>query len=187
MKNWINYSHRATFVSTKQSLDSRYTSAYNGDMKRPSWTDYFLGLAKVVSQRSHDIHTKHGCVITDRKNRILGVGYNGFPSGMNDSCLPTSRPEKYSWMIHAERNALSNCVIRPDDGVAYVTGQSCNDCIMSLWQEGIRKVVMIDAHGTELFDVEAQKRFDFFISQTKIEIEKIDVDFSWLKNLCGVL
>ena len=46
---------------------------------RPNWTDYFLGLAKVASQRSHDIHTQHGCVITDRNNRILGVGYNGFP------------------------------------------------------------------------------------------------------------
>ena len=45
---------------------------------RPDWTDYFLGLAKVISQRSHDIHTQHGCVITDQNHRILGVGYNGF-------------------------------------------------------------------------------------------------------------
>ena len=92
---------------------------------RPSWTDYFLGLAKVISQRSHDIHTQHGCVITDQNNRILGVGYNGFPRGLKDSDLPTSRPEKYSWMVHSERNALSNCVVRPDDGIAYVTGQCC--------------------------------------------------------------
>ena len=154
---------------------------------RPNWTDYFLGIAKVISQRSHDIHTQHGCVITDRDNRILGVGYNGFPRGMEDSSLPTTRPEKYHWMIHAERNALSNCVIRPDNGVAYVTGQSCNDCIMALWQEGVTKVIMADHHGTILFDEDAKKRFDTFVHQTGIEIIRIKQNLSWLKQICGVL
>lgn len=154
---------------------------------RPNWTDYFLGIAKVISQRSHDVHTQHGCVITDRDNRILGVGYNGFPRGMEDSSLPTTRPEKYHWMIHAERNALSNCVIRPDNGIAYVTGQSCNDCIMALWQEGVTKVIMADHHGTILFDEDAKKRFDTFVSQTGIEIIRIKQNLSWLKQICGVL
>jgi dCMP deaminase len=154
---------------------------------RPSWNNYFLGLAKAVSKRSHDIHTQHGCIITDRHNRILGVGYNGFPRGLDDTQLPTSRPEKYPWMIHAERNALSNCVVRPDNGIAYVTGQSCNDCIMALWQEGVTKVVMSDQHGTHLFDDEAKKRFDLFVKMSCIEIEKIQPDLSWLDTLSGVL
>jgi dCMP deaminase len=153
---------------------------------RPTWNNYFLGLAKVVSQRSHDIHTQHGCIITDRNNRILGVGYNGFPRGMDDSSLPTSRPEKYKWMVHAERNALSNCVVRPDNGIAYVTGQSCCDCIMALWQEGITKVVMADSHGTHQFTDEAKKIFDTFVNMSKIEIEKVNVDLSWLRDVCGV-
>lgn len=150
---------------------------------RPEWTDYFLGLAIAVSQRSHDIHTQHGCIITDKQHRILGVGYNGFPKGMDDSYLPTSRPEKYHWMIHAERNALSNCVIRPDNGTAYVTGQCCNDCIMALWQEGITEVFMIDTHGTKLFDIESQKRFDLFVEQTGLKIVKYTPNLSWIKNL----
>ena len=154
---------------------------------RPSWTDYFLGLAKVVSQRSHDIHTQHGCVIADNHNRILGVGYNGFPRGLDDKSLPTSRPEKYEWLVHAERNALSNCVVRPDNAVAYVTGQCCNNCIMALWQEGIEKVIMSQNHGTHLFDENAQKRFDTFVSMSGIEIVYIKPDLSWLKDLSGVL
>jgi len=154
---------------------------------KPSWTDYFLGLAKVVSVRSHDIHTQHGCVITDRQNRIIGVGYNGFPKGLQDSQLPTSRPEKYTWMIHAERNALSNCIIRPDNGIAYVTGQCCNDCIMALWQEGITKVVMMDSHGTHQFDENQQKIFNQFVSMSKIEIEYINPNLLWVKQLCGVI
>ncbi len=68
---------------------------------RPNWIDYFLGLAKVVSQRSHDVHTKHGCVIADKNHRILGVGYNGFPHSLDDAQLPTNRPDKYFWIIHS--------------------------------------------------------------------------------------
>jgi dCMP deaminase len=156
-------------------------------MNRPSWTDYFLGLAKVVSQRSHDVQTQHGCVITDSHNHILGVGYNGFPRGLDDSELPKTRPEKYPWMIHAERNALSNCIVRPDNGIAYVTGQSCNDCIMALWQEGVTTVIMTQDHGTHLFDQDAKNRFNTFVRMSNIKILYVDPDLSWLKQLCGVL
>lgn len=154
---------------------------------RPTWTNYFFGLAKVSSQRSHDIHTQHGCVITDQNHRILGVGYNGFPKEIKDENLPLTRPEKYKWMIHAERNALSNCVVRPDNGIAYVTGQCCNDCIMALWQEGVKTVYMMNSHGTQLFDKDAQQVFDKFVEISGITIHKVNADLSWLKHLCGVI
>lgn len=155
--------------------------------QRPEWTDYFLGLARVVSQRSHDIHTQHGCVITDQSHRILGVGYNGFPRGLDDKALPTTRPEKYAWMVHSERNALSNCIVRPENGIAYVTGQCCNDCIIALWQEGVTTVYMADDHGTHLFNEEAKQRFDTFVTMSGIKIIKTNPDLSWLTNLSGVI
>lgn len=154
---------------------------------RPNWHNYFLGLAKVASQRSHDIHTQHGCVITDSNNRILGVGYNGFPRGLDDTQLPTNRPDKYKWMIHAERNALANCVVRPDNGIAYVTGQCCNDCIMALWQEGVNTVYMTDTHGTVLFDTQAKSLFDNFIRMSGMKIFYIQPNLDWLKEMIGVL
>jgi deoxycytidylate deaminase len=133
------------------------------------------------------MQTQHGCIITDKNNRILGVGYNGFPRGLLDENLPNRRPDKYPWMIHAERNALSNCVVRPENGIAYVTGQCCNDCIMALWQEGITKVVMDEKHGTHLFDEDAKNRFDTFIGMSGMEIHYVKANLSWLKEFCGVL
>lgn len=150
---------------------------------RPDWTDYFLGLAKIVSQRSHDIHTQHGCIITDSNNLILGTGYNGFPRNVDDSLLPLSRPDKYAWMIHAERNALSSCTHKPTNGIAYVTGQCCNDCIMSLWQAGVTTVVMANSHGTKLFDETAKKRFDLFVELTGIKIVRHTPNFSWIQEI----
>ena len=151
-------------------------------MNTPSWVNYFLGLAVVASQKSHDIHTQHGCVITDKDNRILGLGYNGFPRGLDDNSLPKNRPDKYDWMIHAERNALANCTTRPENGTAYVTGQCCNSCIMSLWQEGIKKVYMMDSHGTILFDEKQKNIFDTFVAMSGIEIIKVKPDLSWLQR-----
>jgi dCMP deaminase len=146
-----------------------------------------LGLAKVISQRSHDVHTQHGCVITDQNNRILGVGYNGYPRGLDDSKLPKDRPDKYPWMVHSERNALSNCVVRPDNGIAYVTGQCCNNCLLALLQNGITKIVMAKSHGTVLFDEKQQEVFDKLITMSSVEIEYFEPNYDWLKQLCGVL
>ena len=154
---------------------------------RPSWIDYFLGLAKIVSQRSHDVHTQHGCIITDKQNRIIGVGYNGFPKGLDDKKLPTNRPDKYKWMVHSEKNALANCVVRPDGGTAYVTGQCCNNCIISLWQEGIDTVYMIDDHGTHLFDQSEKSMFDTFISMSNMKIFYIKPNLDWLRQSIGVI
>ncbi|MFN7337838.1 MAG: cell division protein DedD, partial [bacterium] len=44
---------------------------------RPSWDEYFLSIAEMVSRRSPDPNTKHGCVIVDSGKRILSTGYNG--------------------------------------------------------------------------------------------------------------
>tara|TARA_E500000331_G_C17175976_1_gene678310 strand:+ start:500 stop:1024 length:525 start_codon:yes stop_codon:yes gene_type:complete len=121
---------------------------------RPTWTEYFMSMAILASTRSCDSQTKHGCVITDKKNRVLGIGYNSFPCNMPDEILPNLRPRKYKWMVHAERNALANCTIRPDSGIAYITGKPCIDCVKSLYQEGIRDLICVDGHGTHLEDEE---------------------------------
>ena len=46
---------------------------------------------------------------------------------------------------------------------------------------------MADSHGTHLFNQEEKNKFDLFVHQTKITIEKVETDFSWIKNLAGVL
>ena len=152
-------------------------------MRPDNWVAYYIGLAHTISKKSHDIQTQHGCVITDRKHRVLGLGYNGFPRGIDDSVLPNTRPDKYPWMIHAERNALANCIVRPDNGIAYVTGQCCNDCIMSLWQEGISTVYMHDRHGSHLIDEKAKSIFNKFVELTQIELHYVKPNLDWLKGV----
>lgn len=142
---------------------------------RKSWEEYYLEIAKVVSTRSHDLETKHGCVITDSENRPLGFGYNGFPRGMKDSELPVTRPHKYNFMIHAEVNAILNCVHKPKNGIAYITGEPCNNCILFLWQAGINKIVYLDTHGSKLITDEAREIRKIILSHIDLEFVPFSV------------
>ena len=54
-------------------------------MNGKKWDKRFLELAKLVGSWSKDPSTKVGAVIVDCNNRIISVGYNGFPKGVKDN------------------------------------------------------------------------------------------------------
>ncbi len=113
-------------------------------MERPDWHTYFMSIAFVVAQRSIDTSTKVGCVVVNKENSILTTGYNGPPRGMKDINIPTTRPEKYSYMSHAEINAIANAArhgISLRDSVFYVTTPPCDVCFRSIINCGAEKVI----------------------------------------------
>lgn len=152
-----------------------------------SWTDFYMGLAFAVSAKSPDSETKHGCYITDRDNRPLGFGYNGHPRKADCNGLPVTRPEKYPWMFHSEANAVANCEHRPINGIAYVTGQCCNNCIYTLHQHGIKKVVMADSRGSKLIGEKELEWFKDFVKRTEIEVQIVKPKLYWLSDICDIL
>jgi dCMP deaminase len=101
-------------------------------------------MAWTIKELSCDGQTKHGCVITTDKNRPLGWGYNSFPRDCNNDLLPNLRPDKYPWMIHAEENAVTNCLLKPVNGIAYVTGVCCFGCAKHLWNNGVTTIYQLD-------------------------------------------
>jgi len=112
-----------------------------------TWDSYFLKIAKVVSTKSKDPSTKHGCVIVGPTHEIRTTGYNGFPRGMVDDERYNNREVKYMFVEHAERNAIYNASrygISLDGCTLYVTGTPCNDCCRGIIQSGIVRVVMLE-------------------------------------------
>ena len=106
---------------------------------RLTWDEYFIGLAEFISIRSHDLETQVGCVIVDDNNHVIGLGYNGFCSGVDDSELPKTRPDKYPFIVHAEQNALANMSLKSSAKKrAYITAHPCSICAKLLWQNGIK-------------------------------------------------
>lgn len=105
------------------------------------WDLYFLSIAKIVSVRSIDPSTKHGCVIVDVNNRIVSVGYNGPVNGIDDEQVPLTRPDKYNWILHSEENAVLFSTVSLEGCKAYITGFPCPRCFRMLAQKGIVKIV----------------------------------------------
>ena len=78
-----------------------------------SWDEYFMGIAYLSAMRSKDPSTQVGACIVSQENKILSMGYNGFPTGCDDDEFPWSRDgelydSKYAYVTHSELNAILN-------------------------------------------------------------------------------
>ena len=165
-------------------------TAFNGILSnyRPSFDEYFLTLAFVVSLRSEDIETKHGSlIVSKRDNLILATGYNGLIRGSQPGVFPVTRPEKYPVMIHSEENALFNLSrsIRDYHGGVkmYVTGKPCTNCLQRIWQSGIDHLIVAKRQGTKLETTESDLLFNKIIHETGIRIDYMDINNDWILQL----
>lgn len=108
----------------------------------PDWDNYFLGLAKYVSEKSKDPSTKTGAVIVRPDRTICSVGYNGFPRRLKDDSRLGDRETKYKLIIHCEMNALLHSR-EPICGYTLYTYpfSSCTRCCVHMIQAGISRAV----------------------------------------------
>ena len=111
-----------------------------------TWEEYFMGLAHLSGLRSKDPNTQVGAVIVDENNRVVSIGYNGFPSGVSDDEFPWGREggvldTKYAFVVHAELNAILNSQRSVRGCTLYVSLFPCNECAKAIIQSGIRRIV----------------------------------------------
>lgn len=129
---------------------------------RATWQEYFMNIAKIVSERSTCDRAYVGCVLVNKDNRIVSTGYNGSISG-NPQCDEvghTMRDGHCIATIHAEMNALLYCAkegISVKNSICYVTHFPCLNCTKALIQAGISKIYYengyrIDDYAIELLE-----------------------------------
>jgi dCMP deaminase len=108
-----------------------------------SWDSWFLSLCEAVATKSKDPSTKVGSIIVDPYNRVVSVGYNGFPRAVLDIAKRyADRTQKYSRVIHAELNAILFSRRDLEGCTIYTTPfPPCNDCAKAIIQCQIKRVV----------------------------------------------
>ncbi len=112
-----------------------------------TWDEYFMGVAMLSGMRSKDPNTQVGACIVSADNKILSMGYNGFPKGCSDDEFPWNREgdplnNKYFYTTHSELNAILNYRGGSLEGAKiYVTLFPCNECAKSIIQAGITTVI----------------------------------------------
>ncbi len=129
---------------------------------RPSWDEYFMQLAGVVSSRSTCLRRRVGALIV-RDKRILATGYNGAPSGiphcLDVGCLrqqmniPSGERQELCRGLHAEQNAIIQAGLHGVSlrgGTIYVTLAPCTTCAKMIINAGLKRVVYRDTYTEDL-------------------------------------
>ncbi len=141
-----------------------------------SWDEYFMGIAILSAMRSKDPNTQVGACIVSPDRKIVGVGYNGFPTGCSDDELPWAREgdwidTKYPYVCHAELNAILNSSITSLKGsTLYVALFPCNECAKAIIQTGIKKVIYL---SDKYRDTDATKASRMMLTAAGVELVQL--------------
>lgn len=129
-----------------------------------SWDEYFMGIASLSALRSKDPNTKVGACIVDDDNKVVSIGYNGMPKGVDETQLSWNKGEgldsKYLYVCHAEFNAILNT----RNGSAlkgcrlYVTLFPCNECAKACVQVGIKEIIYLENKYADTIGVQASRK-----------------------------
>lgn len=142
------------------------------------WDFRFLRLAKEVATWSKDRSTQVGAVIVGEDKTPGPYGFNGFPRAIDDDIEDRhSRPMKYKWTEHAERNAIYNAArigMSLKGCTIYVTHLPCADCTRAIVQVGIRRVV-VDADSLENADFASRWSDDDKITKDMLDEARVDL------------
>ena len=112
-----------------------------------NWDEYFMAVVKLSGMRSKDPNSQVGACIVSEDNKILSMGYNGFPRGCTDDEYPWAREgdpldTKYLYVTHSELNAILNYRGSSLEGAKiYVSMFPCNECAKAIIQSGIKAVI----------------------------------------------
>ena len=121
---------------------------------RPSWDEYFMEIADVVTKRSNCVSRKVGAVITV-DNQIITTGYNGAPKGLHHcvdagGCLrklnkiESGTRQEVCRAAHAEQNAIISAAVRGvsiKGGTLYVNTYPCSICTRMIINAEIKRIV----------------------------------------------
>ena len=120
---------------------------------RPSWDEYFMYQAIIVSRRASCKHVRAGSVF-EFKKRSIGTGYNGAPQNY-ENCLEVGCRKDNANLdyedslntamcigVHAEQNALGHLVSTiHNDSTLYTTIFPCHTCAKNLLSYRIKRVI----------------------------------------------
>lgn len=112
-------------------------------MMSEKWDTRFLALAEHIAGWSKDTSTQTGAVIVSPNKRVVSVGFNGLPQGVEDSSERlNNRQLKYQLILHCEMNAI---IFTRESllGCMLYTWPlaSCSNCAAAVIQAGIWRCV----------------------------------------------
>ena len=136
--------------------------------KQKKYDIAYLKMAIEWSKLSHCMRKQVGAIIVKNK-MIISDGYNGTPSGFDNSC-EDKNGNTHWYVLHAEANAIlktassnHNC----SGATLYLTMSPCKECSKLIHQAGIKRLVYINKYK----DIAGIN----FLKEAGVKIEQIEI------------
>lgn len=148
--------------------------------RRKSKIEYYLDIAKSVSERSTCLKRHYGAVIV-KDDEIIATGYNGAPRGRENCCdigsclrikmgIPSGQRYEICRSVHAEMNAIISASrkdmrgstlylvgVEPDGSYTKNT-EPCSMCKRNIINAGIKNVIIKSDKKDEMKERSLYKR-----------------------------
>lgn len=130
----------------------------------------YMEIASSVSKLSSAKRLQVGAIVV-KDDRVISMGYNGTPSGWDNTCEDVingelvTKPE----VLHAEMNALAKLAKSSESGdnaSLFVTHAPCMNCAKLIYQAGIKSVY----YKTNYRDTSGKD----FLNKLGVYVEEVD-------------
>lgn len=132
------------------------------------YDEAYMKMAFVWSELSWCKRKKVGAIVVKDK-QIISDGYNGTPTGMDNTCEDCDN-NSHQYVLHAEANALMKLAKSTNSSIGatlYVTLSPCMECAKLILQSGIKRVVFSERYRDDSSIL--------FLRKNGIEVEQINL------------
>lgn len=137
------------------------------------WDHFGMRVALAAADCTNCVSGRKVGAVFMRDHRILATGVNGLPSGIphhavclrRERNIPSGEQTHLCGCVHAEINAITNAAregIRIRDSILYCTTKPCRDCVSSLINVGVNKIIYLEGYDDTITEQ--------LVAQTNIEI-----------------
>ena len=145
---------------------------------KQKFVDAYMEVVKIFANLSSAQRLKVGAIVV-KDDRIISIGYNGMPSGWDNTCedevvhdygnrQPEIRLKSKPEVLHAESNAIAKLAKSPESGEGasiFITHSPCIDCAKLIYQSGITTVYYEESYrSTQGIE---------FLTKSNIEVVKV--------------
>ena len=137
-----------------------------------------LHKALQLAQDSPDPSTQNAALLVNDKGVILCWDFNCFPAGIDYNTDRWTRPTKYIFVEHAERNVIYRAAklgIKTDGLIMICVFFACPDCARAIIQSGIKKCIGHSKNTTNPKWIKSIKIGMDMLKEANVEIELLGI------------
>ena len=159
--------------SPSTGIDRSKETVVDSESNKLPFAHIFMQMAEIVSQRAGDSKTHVGCILVNKFNQIVGMGYNAESKGT--PAEQANLRDMDGLMVHAEMNAVTHATtnLMREELYVFVTRQPCKQCMKVLGQYNIKAIFYLNFGKYQSYTIPINKRFPVINYRSLFQYDKV--------------